>query len=236
MRKFSVKLWATWWPQYPFRLLFIWLLIAVIAMFTTTLTQSAVLPIAFIILVGLFTFITYQLYISEDKKTKNALENRKPEDYMKKHLQYVDFVHTKANKEDFCLQIADEKWVPTFDNCICSYAPGHRTLSNFDIAACLIYAFLLEECSNEELVFIFKCVKTLISTPKTYNVKYLLGEEIVLEFKESNEAVFVNLPDEQISMEGLLSIFKAYFIPQDANGVSQLSDFLHILYLRAAKQ
>lgn len=230
MRKFSVNFWINI-MKYPIIFLFAMFAILIPGMFISVFAPPVVTTI-FLVVIGLFFFITYRLYQSEYEKEEKKRKNWETKDYIQKYQPYLDLINAKAKELNYTIQILDKYWLPTFNNCIRIIAHGKRTLNNFDIAACLIYTFLLWESSKEEMFFVFECVKELMANPKDYSLDYLIGGELILKPKETYESVQINLPNNEISVEALINIFKAYFIPQDRNGALQLSDFLHILYLR----
>lgn len=234
MRKFSVNFWSNF-MKYPMFLLLIMLAIIIPGMFISVFAPTVV-TIIFFIAVCLFFFITYRLYQSEYVKEEKKRKNWETKDYVQKYQVYVDLVHETAKKINYNFQKLDKEWILTFDNCLRITARLKRTFNNFDISACLIYTFLLCESSMEEMTFIFECVKELMTNPKDYKIDYSLGGDIELKLEKTYESVQINLPDDEISIEALINIFKAYFIPQDNNAVLQLSDFLHILYLRCKMQ
>lgn len=181
----------------------------------------------------LFLFGSIFIYNRESKKEEEKRNLWTYGDYFQKHYSYILLVKELSQEEHYTLKSFQEDWVKNFDKCIYEVI-GNRfqsKLNDFDIAACFIYAFLLCHCSDEELAFVFKCAKRIIQNPKSYKVTYSLGGEFQLEERKSFKGC-IFAPDKEISIEAILAILRAYFLPVNSTGISQLSDFLHILFLR----
>lgn len=180
-------------------------------------------------------FLLGSLYIHriESKKEEEKRKLWTSGDYFQKHYSYILLVKELSQEENYTVKSFQEDWVKNFDKCIYEVI-GNRfqsKLNDFDIAACFIYAFLLCHCSDEELAFVFKCAKRIIQNPKSYKVTYSLGGEFQLEERKSFKGC-IFAPDKEISIEAILAILRAYFLPVNSTGISQLSDFLHVLFLR----
>ena len=184
-------------------------------------------------IVLLFFFGSIFIYNRESKKEEEKRNLWTSGDYFQKHYSYILLVKELSQEEHYTVKSFQEDWVKNFDKCIYEVI-GNRfqsKLNDFDIAACFIYAFLLCHCSDEELAFVFKCAKRIIQNPKSYKVTYSLGGEFQLEERKSFKGC-IFAPDKEISIEAILAILRAYFLPVNSTGISQLSDFLHVLFLR----
>ncbi len=204
-------------------------LILILSNFVPQLVGDIAFLLFTILIVGPFF-----IYLIESKKEEKKRKEWTIEEYIQKHYSYVFLVNECSQEEHYTVQTSKEKWIKNFDQCIYALI-GERfnsKLNDFDIAACFIYAFLLCHCSDEELVFVFECAKRIIKDPKSYAVTYLLSGEFQLEERKSFEGN-ICIPDKQISKEAILAILRAYFLPVNSTGISQLSDFLHVLFLRS---
>ena len=214
-----------------FPILLTFLLMIIISRFVPHLVAQVALLIFFILIVGSFF-----IYHIESKKEEKKRKEWTVDEYIQKHYSYVFLVNEYSQEEHYTVQSSKEEWIKNFDQCIYALI-GERfnsKLNDFDIAACFIYAFLLCHCSDEELAFVFECAKRIIKNPKSYAVTYLLSGEFQLEERKSFEGTLC-VPDKQISKEAILAILRAYFLPVNSTGILQLSDFLHVLFLRSRK-
>lgn len=183
----------------------------------------------------LFWFGSLIIYSIEEIKEKKKRKNWEAKDYAQKHAYYISLVNSIAKEKQYTIHTEEDKWIRMFDKCINGILPRgsmRDELDDFDIASCLIYAFLLaHNCNDEELAFIFECAKHIISTPKSYIKHILVSGDFELETFETFESVTICVPNDEFSLDTILQILKAYGSDLTWEGILALSDFLHTLYL-----
>ena len=64
-----------------------------------------------------------------------------------------------------------------------------------------------------------------------YRCKDNFGEVDLGQYRTANK-VNINLPDEVLTMRAIVTIIRTYLTQENEERIIQLSDFLHILYLR----
>lgn len=176
------------------------------------------------------------IFSLEEKKEKQNFFSMGKEDYEKKWIQYVDLVNEMINKKRFDRNNLDTNWIQTFHQII--YAIGtnryllRRNFNDFDIAACLVYSLTLDNPTDENILFAFDCAKRIISEPKEYIRDLGYGYKLELKVKNTFPKVNICIPNLTITAEALTSIIRTYLRQKKGNEIVQLSDFLHILYLK----
>lgn len=216
---------------HPIRIVLTILLITLLPLTISCFFPQLVVNIALLLCIILI-LIPFFIYLIESKKEEKKRKEWTIDEYIKKHYSYVFLVNECSQEEVYTVQTSRERWIKNFDQCIYALI-GERSnskLNDFDIAACFIYAFLLCHCSDEELAFVFECAKRILRNPKSYDVTYSLSREFQLNERKRFKG-YIHVSDNQISKHSLLAILRAYFIPMNSTGISQLSDFLHVLFL-----
>ena len=82
-------------------------------------------------------------------------------------------------------------------------------------------------------MFAFYCAKKVIMHPNEYIRSISLGGKLELEISKSLESVNIDFPNRTITYKSIASIIKAYLSQNTDVGIVQLSDFLHVLYLKS---
>jgi hypothetical protein len=171
-----------------------------------------------------------------EKQEKKKIQNMSEEDYKKKWDEYVNLVNDVIKEKNYERDKLNNDWIQTFDKCIHLLADNgyllNRMFNDFDIAACLIYSLTYDKNTDENILFSFECAKRIFSEPKEYIRDMGYGYKLDLIAIETFKKVDICLPDEIITSEVLTTIIRAYFMQNTENGIIQLSDFLHILYLK----
>ena len=215
---------------------FIYLLIIFIA-FTMLISR---LPTIFceifaICLTGLMIVLMI-IALYKEKKEKQILQSMDKEDYEKKWKQYINLVNEVIDEKNHKQNKLNTDWIQTFNEAINIVATNQyllrRMFNDFDIAACLIYSLTSINNTDEGILFAFDCAKKVINEPKEYILYLGYGYKLELEVEKELKKIKIYIPDETITPNALTSIIRAYLTQNTANGILQLSDFLHILYLK----
>lgn len=192
--------------------------------------------IAFCLFVFMIVLVITSL--QEEKKEKQKLQAMGKEDYKKKWALYLNLVNEVIDEKDYERNKLNEDWIQTFNQVINAIAANQyllrRKFNDFDIAACLVYSLALDNDTDENILLAFDCAKRLINEPKEYICDLGYGYKLELEVEKTFSKVNINIPDDVISPEALTSIIRAYLIQKTDSGILQLSDFLHILYLKCS--
>ena len=158
------------------------------------------------------------------------------EDYEKKWMQYVDLVNEMLDEKKYERNKLNTDWIQTFNQVIYAIATNQyllrRMFNDFDIAACLVYSLTWDSNNDEDILFAFDCAKKVISEPKEYIRDLGYGYKLELKVENILQKVNMHIPDETITTESLISIIRTYLTQKTESGIIQLSDFLHILYLK----
>lgn len=185
---------------------------------------------------ALLFFATIIISLHKEKKEKQQFQSRDKEEYEKKWMQYVDLVNEMIDERKYGLNKLNTGWIQTFDQIIYAVAANQyllkRKFNDFDIAACLIYSLTWDNNTDEDILFAFECAKKVIIEPKEYIRDVGYGYKLELEVENIFQKVNIDLPNEIITVEALISIIRTYLIQKTESGIIQLSDFLHILYLK----
>lgn len=200
----------------------------------------SILPqiVAYIISVGgLVAIIAISVIASrEEKKEKQKFQSMNEEDCEKKWMQYFDLVNEMSRKEKYGRKQLNTDWVQIFNQIIYVISSNRyllrRKLNDFDIASCLVYSLTWNNNTDENILFAFDCAKKVISEPKEYIRELGYGYKLELEVENIFQKVNIDIPDETITTEILISIIRTYLMQKTERGIVQLSDFLHILYLK----
>ena len=221
--------------NHPFKCivgLFIFLFIFVFIL--SKLPQIVILIIPVFLLVLMIATMIAELY--KVKKEKRKFQNMTEEDYEKKWKQYVDLVNETIDEENYDRNKLNVGWIQRFNNIIYALAGDEyllrRKFDDFDIASSLIYSLTWDNNTDENILFAFYCAKKIISEPKEYIRDLGFGYKLELKEESVFQKVNICIPDETITAEALISIIRTYLMQKTETGIVQLSDFLHILYLK----
>ena len=204
--------------------------------FTIILSMLPTIVVGSIAACLLFIMFTIAIiYFYKDKKARQKIQNMEKLDYEKKWELYVKLVEEIISAKKYERNNLYNDWIQVFNELIYSVATNshlmRRKFNDFDIAACLLYSLTWTSDTDENILMAFDCVKHLIDEPKEY-IRYLgYGNELELEVDKTFEKVNLLVPNEIITAEVIVSIIRTYLTQKTVNGILQLSDFLHILYL-----
>ena len=187
----------------------------------------------FLLVLMIATIILLSL---RDVIEKQKFQNMTEEDYEEEWKQYVDFVNETIKEESYERNKLSTNWIKKFNQIVYTVATNQyllrRKLNDFDIAACLIYSLTGEKNTDENILFAFNCAKKVISEPKEYFRVVKMSYNFELLEEKKFQKVNISIPDETITTEALISIIRTYLMQETEDGIVQLSDFLHILYLK----
>lgn len=201
----------------------------IISMLPSIVVESIAVCLLFIM------FITAIIFFCKDKKARQKVQNMEKLDYEKKWELYVKLVDEMISAKKYERNNLDNDWIEVFNELIDSVATNpyllRRKFNDFDIAACLLYSLTWTSDTDENILMAFDCAKHLIDEPKEYFRHLGYGNELELEVEKTFEKVNLHIPNEIITDEVIVSIIRTYLTQKTVNGILQLSDFLHILYL-----
>lgn len=190
--------------------------------------------IAVFMVVLIIAMIITVLY--KEKKEKRKFQSMTEEDYKKKWKQYVDLVNETIDEENYDRNKLSVGWIQRFNQIIYAIAGNeyllNRKFDDFDIASSLIYSLTWDNNTDENILFAFYCAKKIISEPKEYIRDLGFGYKLELEEESIFQKVNICIPNETITSEALISTIRTYLMQKTETGIVQLSDFLHILYLK----
>lgn len=213
-----------------------WIFLFLCGVVSLLLPQIVAEIIAFCLLVCMIVLLITSL--QKEKKEKQKLQTMGKEDYKKKWELYLNLVNEVIDEKDYARNKLNEDWIQTFNQVINAIATNQyllrRKFNDFDIAACLVYSLTLDNDTDENILLAFDCAKRLINEPKEYIRDLGYGYKLELEVEKTFSKVNITIPDDVISPEALTSIIRAYLIQKTDSGILQLSDFLHILYLKCS--
>lgn len=189
-----------------------------------------------VIIVYCMSFAAIIIVHCKEKKEKQEFQSMTEEDYEKKWKQYVDLVNETINEENYERNKLSAGWIQRFNHILYTIAGnGHllgRKLNDFDIASCLIFSLTWDNNSDKNIIFAFHCAKKIISEPKEYIRDLGFGYKLELEEENIFQKVNIYIPDKTITTDALISIIHTYLMEKTEKGIIELSDFLHILYLK----
>ena len=221
--------------NHPVMLPVVFLIFVLVVVILVTLLPLRVIEIICICLVG-YTIIFMITHLQKMKKEKQQLQAMGKEDYEKKWVQYLDLVNEVIDEKKYERNKQNTYWILTFNQAITAIATNQyllkRKFNDFDIAACLIYSLTLDNDTDENISLAFDCAKKLINEPKEYIRNLGFGYKLELEVEKTFTKVNITIPDDAITPKALIEIIRAYLIQKTEKGILQLSDFLHILYLK----
>lgn len=221
--------------NHPFKCFLVFALFLLIFVFILSKSPQIVIAIipVFLLVLMIATMIT-ELY--KVKKEKRKFQSMTEEDYEKKWKQYVDLVNETIEEENYDWNKLNVGWIQRFNNIIYAFAGDEyllrRKFNDFDIASSLIYSLTWDNNTDENILFAFYCAKKIISEPKQYIRDLGFGYKLELKEESVFQKVNICIPDETITAEALISIIRTYLMQKTETGIVQLSDFLHILYLK----
>lgn len=221
--------------DHPLKCLMFFVIFLTIVVMTISKIPEIIVEIIATCLVALMIAIVI-IALYQEKKEKQKFQSMDKEDYEKKWMQYVDLVNEMLDEKKYERNKLNTEWIQTFNQVIYAVTTNQyllrRKFNDFDIAACLVYSLTLDNSTDENILFAFDCAKKVISEPKEY-IRYL-GYGYNLELKVENifQKVNIYIPDKTITTEALISIIRTYLMQKTESGLIQLSDFLHILYLK----
>ncbi len=192
---------------------------------------------AFIIFLGMLMIAIFIFFLYEEKKEKlQRFQEMTELGFERKWKNYIDLVNETVDEEKYECNKLNVSWIQRFDQIIYNISTNQhllrRKLNDFDIAACLIFALTWDNQEDENILFAFDCAKKVVITPKEYIRNLGYGYKLELEVTNTFQSVNIYLPDETITSTALVSILRAYLMQKTDIGILQLSDFLHILYLK----
>lgn len=198
------------------------------------------LPEIIVVIIGtcLLALMIATIIISlrQEKKEKQKFQSMNKEDYEKKWMQYVDLVNELLDEKKYERNNLNTDWIQTFNQVIYAVATNQyllrRKFNDFDIAACLVYSLTWDSNNDEDILLAFDCAKKVISEPKEYIRDLGYGYKLELKVENILQKVNMYIPDETITTKAIISIIRTYLTQKTEIGIIQLSDFLHILYLK----
>ncbi len=212
----------------------LFIVVLIYAFIMSKLPENVVKFIMGFLLASMVT--TVELLSLREKKEKQKLQNMTEEDYEEKWKQYFDLVNETINEENYDRSKLSINWIKKFNQIIYAVTTNQyllrRNPNDFDIAACLIYSLAGEKNTDENILFAFNCAKKIISEPKEYFHIVKMGYNLELLEERKFQKVSIRIPDETITTKALISIIRTYLMQETEDGIVQLSDFLHILYLK----
>lgn len=222
--------------RHPWRSMILLFIFVIIFAFIMSKLPENVVEIIAACGLALMIFILYTLSCKE-KKEKQEFQNASEEDYKRKWMQYVDLVNEMVDEANYDRNKLNTNWIQIFNQVMHEVSTNNRyllrrMLNDFDIAACLVYSLTWNNVTDENVLFAFDCAKKIISKPKEYTRDIGYGYKLELKTENILQKVNINIPDETITAEALVSIIRAYLMQKTQSGIIQLSDFLHILYLK----
>ena len=221
--------------NHPLKSIIAFLIVVLIYAFIISRLPEIVVKMIIVFLLVLMV-VTEILLFLRSKMQRQKFQNATEEDFKEKWKQYVDLVNETINEENYERSRLRANWIQKFNQNIYAVATDQyllkRKFNDFDIAACLIYSLTGENNIDENILFAFHCVKKIISEPKEYFRDYFSYDFELLEEKKFQK-VNISIPNETITAEALISIIRTYLVQETEDGIVQLSDFLHILYLNS---
>ncbi len=192
---------------------------------------------AFIISLGILMLAILLFFVYEEKKEQLEFRRVHVEGGFKtKWKKYIDLVNETIDEEKYEHDGLDTFWIQRFDQIIYDISTNQhllrRKLNDFDIAACLIFSLAWDNQEDKNILFAFDCAKKVVIAPKEYLRDFGYGYKLDLEVLNTSQSVNIHIPDENITATALISILRAYLMQKTDIGILQLSDFLHILYLK----
>lgn len=221
--------------NHPLKCIVSFLIVVLIYAFIISKLPEIVVTIimGFLLVLMIATIILLSL---RDVIEKQKFQNMTEEDYEEEWKQYVDFVNETIKEESYERNKLSTNWIKKFNQIVYTVATNQyllrRKLNDFDIAACLIYSLTGEKNTDENILFAFNCAKKVISEPKEYFRVVKMSYNFELLEEKKFQKVNISIPDETITTEALISIIRTYLMQETEDGIVQLSDFLHILYLK----
>ncbi len=173
------------------------------------------------------------------QKEKQKFQSMTEEDYKKKWEQYICLINETIDEDNYEWNELNAGWFQKFNDIMYALAcfssslnSLQRKFNDFDIASCLIYSLTWDNNTDENILFAFHCAKKIISAPKEY-IRDIGFSGYKLELKEYRTfpSVSIDIPDEAITPQALISTLRTYLMRKSEYGIIQLSDYLHILYL-----
>lgn len=212
----------------------------IISLFVFSIIFAMTAPEIVIEIVCICVLVLLLIYILNtfccEEKEKQELQSMDKEDYEKKWMQYVDLVNEMLDENKYERNKLNTDWIQTFNQVIYAVATNQyllrRKFNDFDIAACLVYSLTWNNNTDEDILFAFSCAKKVIREPKEYIRDLGYGHKLELNVENIFQKVNIYIPDETITTEALISIIRTYLTQKTESGIIQLSDFLHILYLK----
>ncbi len=192
---------------------------------------------AFIISLGILMIAILIFFLYEEKKEKlQRFQEMSEEGLEKKWKKYIDLVNETVDEEKYECNKLNVSWIQRFDQIIYDISTNQhllrRKLNDFDIASCLIFSLTWDNQEDENILFAFDCAKKVVITPKEYLRNLGYAYKLELEAIKTFQSVNIYIPDETITATALVSILHTYLMQKTDIGILQLSDFLHILYLK----
>ncbi len=208
-------------------LLLIALIAAVFYFFIPQLPIEEASRTTFIVIAIFFIFflLAFIYYMRTDKK---ETESSKPLSYYnEKYAKYVKVVQSVAQK--YSEKMPTDGWTKTLDECVYVVATecDFRHLTDFDMAACLIFALTKHGKSKRPMLFAYCCVRNLMPIPRKYLIKIERDNEIFLKLPSLIQ--YGRFPEP--TREFLMLLRSYVYQMSDAYDVIALSDFLRMLFI-----
>ena len=220
--------------RHPWGSMILFFIFVIIFAFIISKLSENVVEIMVACVLLLMIVILYTMSCKE-KKEKQKFQNASEDDYKRKWMQYVDLVNETINEENYERNKLNTNWIQIFNQVMYEVSTNmyllRRMFYDFDFAACLVYSLTWDNTTDENILFAFDCAKKIIGKPKEYTRDIGYGYKLELKTENIFQEVSINIPDGTITAEALVSIIRAYLMQKTENRITQLSDFLHILYL-----
>ncbi|MCI9178305.1 MAG: hypothetical protein HFJ28_07190 [Clostridia bacterium] len=199
------------------------------------------LSCAFIVIfIGLFlclsAYMLWTAYKEEREEEQNA-KNLTQADYENAYQDYVDIVKNILQKEEYQEITLKKDWILKFADYFLDISELRKNcFTDFEIAACLMFAVTPIFYGTIHIRFAFECAKELIGNPSSYEIIHLDSYRLQIAEKESSSIIDFSIPDPKLSSEATLSLLGTYLsLRSNIYSILPLADFLRILYIRQQK-
>ena len=184
------------------------------------------------VLFGIFALIASEY---KDKKAKERMKNLGIEDFHKMYSQYEAIVEGKVEEiGDYAREYVCEEWLTAFHEYL-YHASAWLTkdyFTDFHIAAAMFFALTSDEPSKYDVLFVYDCVRNMISAPKTYIRHIRYGNELELQVvKDTFDEVDFSIIENRVSPDEICKIIQEVYL-SNKNGayLIRFADFLGSLY------
>lgn len=187
----------------------------------------------------LFFFFIYMLWTAykEERKVKQDAENLTQADYENAYQEYVKIVQNILQKEEYQEITLKKDWILQFADYFWNISELRKNcFTDFEIAACLMFAVTPVFYGTIHIRFAFECAKELICKPSSYEITQLDNYRLQMVEKETSSIIDFSIPDKKLSNESTLSLLGTYLsLRSNIYSILPLADFLRILYIRQQK-